>query len=254
VRKLVWRRRLAISIVTLTGLGWSMSPSSADLALPPDLGMARVSTVRVDTNTIPGRRLLRYEAIIVNVGGGPFVLKGHRADTTIPELTISQRVFNDSGGYVDVPISGTTMYWSGDGHNHWHTRDLESGVLTRMDNGRVVGTSAKHGFHFADNYAYRLTLPGAPQTAVYTGAAYQYGPGATDVTMGLSVGWGDRYAVSVVDQWIDITGLPNGKYRLELGADTSHWFQESDITNNTAWATLRIRRNRVNIVATGAGA
>lgn len=254
MRRSVWGRRMAIWVgLTFTTLG-SVSPSSADPMLLPDLGMAQVSTVTVDTRTIPGRRLLRYDAVLVNVGAGPFVLNGHRADTTIPELTISQRIFDGSGGYVDVPISGTTMYWSGDGHNHWHTKDLESGVLTRLDNGRVVGTSAKHGFRFEDNYAYRLTLPSAPQTAVYTGAAYQYGPDALDVTMGISVGWGDRYAASTVNQWIDITGLPNGKYRLELGADTSHWFQEGDITNNIAWATLRIRRNRVNILAAGAGA
>ena len=54
-------------------------------------------------------------------------------------------------------------------------------------------------------------------------------------------------------RWIDITGLPNGKYRLDLGANTSGWFLESDTTNNNAWAILRIRKGRVNVLSRGGG-
>jgi hypothetical protein len=54
-------------------------------------------------------------------------------------------------------------------------------------------------------------------------------------------------------RWIDITGLPNVKYRLDLGANTSGWFLESDTTNNTAWAILRIRKGRVNVLSRGGG-
>ena len=61
------------------------------------------------------------------------------------------------------------MYFAGDGHNHWHVRDLETEKLIRLDNGAKVGTSAKHGFCFFDNVRYRLTLAGAPQSARYTG-------------------------------------------------------------------------------------
>jgi hypothetical protein len=42
-------------------------------------------------------------------------------------------------------------------------------------------------------------------------------------------------------------------YRLDLGANTSGCFLESDTTNNTAWATLRIRTGRVNVLSRGGG-
>jgi hypothetical protein len=47
--------------------------------------------------------------------------------------------------------------------------------------------------------------------------------------------------------------LANGKYRLDLGANISGWFLESDTTNNTAWAVLKIRKGRVNLLSQGGG-
>jgi hypothetical protein len=76
---------------------------------------------------------------------------------------------------------------------------------------------------------------------------------ALAVTEGLSVGWGDSYGANTNLQWIDITGLPNGKYRLDLSTNGSGWFLESNTTNNDAWAILRIRKARVNILSQGGG-
>ncbi len=255
-------RRRSLRVICALFLGVSAlvvagsSSSSATTLLLPDLGMAPVTTVTIDTTTLPGHRLLRYASRIVDVGAGPFEAHGSRPDTTVSQLTITQRVFDDAGGSTDVPITGTTMYWAGDGHNHWHITDMESGTLTRLDNGKVVGTLAKHGFHITDGFQYESTLPGSPPSAVYTDANYPAlkDPNALDVTMGLSVGWGDIYRATTNLQWIDVTGLPNGKYRLDLGVDTSDWFQESNTTNNTTWATLRIRNNKVSVLAKGPGA
>jgi subtilase family serine protease len=35
------------------------------------------------------------------------------------------------------------------------------------------------------------------------------------------------------DQYIDITGLKSGRYRLQATADASNWFTESNESNNT---------------------
>lgn len=245
---------LLVASATLVGAGW-WSSASAAAQLLPDLGMASVTTVTIDTTTIPGHRLLRYEARIVNVGAGAFEADGSRPDTTVSDVPISQRVFDDGGGSADVPITGTTMFWAGDGHNHWHIRDMESGTLTRLDNGKVVGTLAKHGFLIHDGFVSNGSLPGSPGRGMYTAGNYpsMLDPNALAVTEGLSVGWGDSYGAATNLQWVDITGLPNGKYRLDLGANVSGWFLESDTTNNTAWAILRIRKGRVNVLSRGGG-
>jgi hypothetical protein len=87
---------------------------------------------------------------------------------------------------------------------------------------------------------YRLTLPGAPATAHYVpGKSCAFGnPGALSVMMGLSVGWGDQYSASTNFQWIDTTGLPNGRSRLTATAIRGTWSRRA--------ATPTTRRGRTS--------
>jgi hypothetical protein len=55
----------------------------------PDLGMAPLTDLSIDTTTIPGRRLLRFTTVIVNVGQGPFETIGSRPDTGIAWIDIT---------------------------------------------------------------------------------------------------------------------------------------------------------------------
>jgi hypothetical protein len=231
------RRRSALicALVALSFLALGSSAKAADLL--PDLGMARLNGIRTE-QTVDGRRLLRYTTVIVNVGRGPFELFGQRASTGATQMSAAQRIYNDAGGSRQV-ATAATMVFGGDGHDHWHVRDLETSVLTRLDNGVKVGTGAKHGFCFFDGKPYRLTLPGAPQSPVYnTGCGTST---SLTVTMGLSVGWGDVYAWSLPDQYVDITGLTSGQYRLATTADAPNWFVESNNSNNPTWVDLQLR-------------
>lgn len=169
-------------------------------------------------------------------------------------MSVVQRIYDDQGGSTDVPVN-TTMYYAGDGHNHWHTKDIESGTLARLDNGVVVGSLAKHGFCLSDNVQYKLTLPGAPQTAHYLGSGCDPGrPGALTADIGLSVGWGDGYKYTTNLQWIDITGLPNGKYKLTVGADPGDVLQESNYSNNFVSAVVKITNTAVTLISATPGA
>jgi hypothetical protein len=215
----------------------------------PDLGMAQLSDFSIDTTTIPGHRLLRFTTVIVNIGVGPFETIGSRSDTSIPQMTVTQRIFNDSGSYeVTTPA---VMFWAGDGHDHWHVRDAEAYELTRLDNGRKVGTGAKQGFCYFDNTHYRPSLAGSPDLPAYTGCGT-----AADltVTTGLSVGWGDTYPAWRTLQWIDITGLNSGRYRLHAAADPENWFAETDDANNSTWVDLKLTGSGVRVEVYGPAA
>ncbi|PWT75020.1 MAG: hypothetical protein C5B60_05945 [Chloroflexi bacterium] len=227
-------------------------PASGELL--PDLGMAQLTTIYIDTTTMPGHRLLRYTATLVNVGAGPLELNGTRPDTSTTDMTVTQRIYNSAGGYVDM-ASPLVMYYAGDGHNHWHTKDIEGGVLTRLSNGHPVGTLAKEGFCFSDGGKHDLALPGAPQSAVYVvpPSCSPGNPAALSTGMGLSVGWSDTYVASVVLQWIDITGLPNGRYMLTATANPNDQAIESDYSNNSTWAKLQITGNTVKVLQTSPG-
>ncbi len=58
--------------------------------------------------------------------------------------------------------------------------------------------------------------------------------------MGMSVGWSDPYFWQLEDQSVDITGFPDGRYRLTAVADPDGWLMESDETNNATTAVLEI--------------
>ena len=222
-------------------------PAGAATDRMPDLGMAHPKGLQIQNTG--GRKLLRFDSIVVNVGAGPFELHGQRA-AGASTMTTTQRVFDDAGGHRDVPTAAI-MYFGGDGHYHWHVRDLEEFELVRLDNGRLVGTGAKHGFCFFDNYPY-----GSGNPAHYTTSSGACGGGtsATRTMMGLSSGWGDIYGRNLPDQYIDITGLTSGKYRLRATADADNWFQESNNANNFSWIDIQIKANKVTIVAYGPSA
>ncbi|PXY18587.1 hypothetical protein BA062_35025 [Prauserella flavalba] len=219
--------------------------------LPPDLGMAPISDLTVAT-TAAGQRQLRFSATIVNVGRGPFELSASRTSTG-SAFTVSQAVAQTDGSrtVTDVPA---TLQFGGDGHGHWHVRDLESYELVRLDNGVKVGTSSKGGFCFFDTTAYRLSLPGAPQSPVHSASGCGVESSLT-VSMGLSVGWGDRYPWTLPDQYIDITNLSNGQYRLIATADPRGTFVESDHGNNATWVDISLsnRKNGAAVKVLGYG-
>jgi Lysyl oxidase len=249
----VRRRWIALVAVTAVALGLALGQPGAAVAAAdrlPDLGMAPLKDFSIDTSTIPGRRLLRFTTVIVNVGVGPFETIGTRPDTSTAQMAVRQRIFDDAGSFRDRSTPAV-MFWAGDGHDHWHVRDVEAYELIRLDNGRRVGTGAKHGFCYFDNTAYRLWLPGAPDSPVYGGCGT-----AADltVTTGLSVGWGDTYPAAIAYQWIDITGLKSGRYRLRATADPANWFAEINDGNNSTWVDLKLTGSSVRVGAYGPAA
>ena len=210
----------------------------------PDLAMYRLLDFTIE-KTPDHHRLLRYTTIIVDIGAGKFQAEGSRSSSAQPEMSVVQRIFDDVGGSRTRPTAAR-MYFAGDGHTHWHLRDLEQSALTPLDDDQRHDhqqslASAKHGFCFFDNIKFNLLLPGAPLDAFYLDCGDD--PTALSQTMGLSVGWGDAYWFDIVDQWIDITGVKNGRYRLTSTADAQNSFLESDETNNVTWTDLHLHGN-----------
>jgi len=166
------------------------------------------------------------------------------------DLQVDQRVQTGSGWANEPTVA--EMYWSGDGHNHMHVRDLQEYVLVSQ-NGLVRRYGEKHGFCFWDNYRYSLSLPGAPANAVYTGSNSCQILADGTVTMGLSVGWGDQYPYYLVDQYINISGLPAGEYTVTATADWAGWFAEANDANNSTTARIRLSKNGVTVLDPGTG-
>ena len=131
------------TIVLLLTIAWALplgllalstAPARAASDLLPDLRMGLLHNFANDLYigyNSDGRRVLRFDSVIVNVGKGPFEVKGTRTSTTDPGMTtVTQRIYDDAGGYRDVP-TGATMFFAGDGHTHWHVANLQRTELKK---------------------------------------------------------------------------------------------------------------------------
>jgi lysyl oxidase/hemolysin type calcium-binding protein len=215
----------------------------------PDLSMKTPRDIQIQTTT-DGRRLLRFATIIVNNGLGPFEVSGQRPDTSTTDMSVTQHIYNGASDYRNHATSAG-MFYSGDGHDHWHVRDLEEYEL--LANGsEKLRSGAKQGFCFYDNWNNWKDRTAAPDP-YYLGCE-NGNPNALNVTMGLSRGWGDLYGPNLFGQYIDITGLSDGKYRLQTSADKLNWFLESDETNNVSWVDIQITGDTVEILEYGPNA
>src|SRR5215208_5100784 len=155
----------ALAAATLTVLlaVAASKPVAAVTDKLPDFGMYKLTNIQLKKCAdktgdcaFAGQLQLRFDTRIVNTGAGAFEAHGSPPDTSTPTMSVTQRIFDDAGGYRNVPTTAQ-MYYAGDGHNHWHLKDLESYTLTRLDNGVKVGTGAKEGFCFSDNYRFGST-------------------------------------------------------------------------------------------------
>jgi hypothetical protein len=181
-------------------------------------GAAAESTAHVTTETFaatdcpvvegcvagPGlRRLLRFDGTIQNLGDSDFVLGS-------PE---SNPLFKYSAC-----------------HNHYHLQDIMLYELLSADTKKPVavgGTNVvgrKQGFCMED-----IDQVAGDANSKFD-CEYQ----------GVSAGWADVYDSDLDCQWIDVTGVPPGKYVLRITVNPIGRYSESDPSNNSADAVVTI--------------
>ncbi len=209
----------------------------------PDLSMKPLSDFQIQM--VNGRRMLRFTAMMVNVGDGHFEVRGSRSSTSQP-MQVRQVIYETSARNSPISRQITTQAhgkWSGDGHNHWHVQEM-----MRYDMWGSSGNQrgAKVGFCFLDSDPYNLGLPDAGQSSYYRGSWCQTTPAALNNRMGISIGWGDEYEWYLAWQWVDITGRPGGTYTIRSKVDPYSFFLEENEGNNCSWA-------RVSFGSTGSG-
>jgi lysyl oxidase len=253
------RRRSLVSAISLAlatlASAADAGPTHAGVnpdARLPDLAVLPPRDLQVVVRD-SGRRVLRFTSIVVNVGHGPFQVTGYdpkdgeagRQDI----LAVRQQILEADGTFSNHPTTAT-MFWSGDGHNHWHVTDIQVAQLQSLEGMPLDGIYRKTGFCFFDSYRYTSTKPAFYTNARSVCQARQTGR----VRMGVSVKWGDIYPSTIAFQWVDITGVPDGTYRLKVFADAARdespggTFIESDDTNNVGWVKIRIEGADVTIL------
>jgi Lysyl oxidase len=235
----------ALTAIPLPADAGSGTPRYPDLAIAPlkDFALA-----------IPpdGQKQLRFSSKLVNIGAGPFELEASR---TLLErrFSVSQRIRRTNGSSYEVRTSRVALVYAGHGHNHWHVQDVAQYELRKLGNGKKVGSGAKRGFCFYDSHPYQRSLRGAPAKRAYPKNSCGT-KSSTRLLTGISVGWLDAYFWRLPDQYIDVSNVPNGRYRISATVDAANWFKESNERNNRTWADVEITAMGVKVLRRGPSA
>ena len=242
-------RRLVVILGTL-GLLFAIVPVTPVLGASdrlPDLKVATTTDFRI-TKTSSGRRLLRFSGMMLNVGKGPFEVRGTRASTSKP-WSVDQVIYRTGGATRRIHTTAQ-MNWAGDGHNHWHVLRMLTYHMWSTTSSTV--RTAKIGFCFFDTNRRSTSLPGAPRSAKYL----KTGCGTKNVLhtkVGISVGWADLYPSTYAYQWIDITGLPSGTYTVRGAVDLYNKFTELNENNNCTWSKISFTTGSSKVKLLGSG-
>jgi hypothetical protein len=156
--------------------------------------------------TVAGnRRLLRFDLTTPNIGAADLFL-----------------------GSPTAGVLPAGSFEFGTCHNHWHLRGYADYRLVTGD-GREVGRGHKQSFCLLDSGRYLGMGADLP-------AAMRYHCG----NQGIHAGWMDIYGRHLDCQYIDITGVPPGYYRIRAQINIDRVVAESSYTDNEVYFPIEI--------------
>ena len=182
---------------------------------------------------------LRFAGFVTNLGDGPLDLRGNPQladDADLASHDVWQRALTIDGDWVNLtkpPID----FEQDDGHDHFHLMGIVEYSLWDTSGTVEISSGAKVGFCLID-VVERPDLhpnPGPQRYEQFDPDNYycQSGrPRAKILHMGISEGWQDIYSFSETFQWIDVSDVRPGYYRVGQRADPDNVIVESDETNN----------------------
>jgi hypothetical protein len=132
------------------------------------------------------RRILRFDVVLIN--GGQTIALG-------------------------TPSFDNPIYEFAQCHNHWHIKGFADYRLLKSD-GTTAIRGHKQAFCFISSFKY---------TNDYNG---QDKPNFTCNNQGIQSGYGDWYYKQLSGQWIDITGVPEGDYVVQVTINAAGMFDE----------------------------
>lgn len=206
------------------------------------------------------RRCLRFDQVIANVGEGPFELR-YRMDSMATDQQLRQRIFASDGTFREVTVDTYEFHPT---HAHFHYKNFGQAFLHRVKPDgtlELVREGRKNGFCMIDveNTRFGLDESGVPFKGEAPRAYYfprcnaptERDEHGTYMVNGISAGWADVYNWFLADQYIEITGVPDGLYVIETVANPVRTVHETTFDDNAALATIRLQGDTVTLVGSG---
>jgi len=220
----------------------------------PDLEMAPLNQLALAT--VEGHKAVRFMTIVYNVGDGPMQV---RAKSRVGDelKRVFQIITNQDGTTRRIRKYNAQVFYSGDGHDHFHIKGFNVVKLTPAPGNPYTMTERrlrKIGFCLVDSIK---KSPAPPNQAPYVSFYWCGDSGSTFIRTGISVGWGDIYAPTTAFQDIDVSGLPDGNYRLCATVNPSGLWTEKgkNYVNNSKWTDVHMDQanNVLEVIGSGEG-
>ena len=188
-------------------------------------------------------------------------------DTTSPEHNIFQRVYRSDGGF-DERFAGEWEFHPAHQHYHYTGFGLSRLWAASADGQRLgaspvrerrlhlkgkghtegpppdlIRSGRKVSFCLADTELDGWLKKGTgPRTFLAPDCLFPAFSDATNdyLIQGITPGWADVYDWYLPDQFIEVSGVPDGYYILETIADPDNTLLEADETNNCGAVLIRL--------------
>jgi hypothetical protein len=203
-----------ISTGTISCSG-NVGGSAGDL---PDLGVDSgdlQSSVEIQTQNFTQDSCAVAEGCVDGIGPRTLL----RFNTVTPN-------YGPGDVFLGNPVGNPNFIWS-PCHMHYHFTEYADYRLLDMS-GNIVARGHKQAFCLVD--LWKPPGLGGDANPQFTNCGFQ----------GISAGWADVYDRSLDCQWIDITGVPSGRYVLQVEINPAHVIQENNYNNNTGQAEVTI--------------
>lgn len=219
-----FRCLLATWILAGCGVVCEAAPLLPDLIAWEDAERGYMHDGLIDTFSNPTKVFYRFTLAIPNLGDGPFEV----FEVTHPDKTqdIYQHIYDSEGGFAQVFMGSFPNAEPSFGHlflvglAQYNLREYHP----NGEVGATVATTSKTSHALVDSVQYDPFPAAGSSTRIYD--SIHLNP------LGVSVGWADLYGKWIAEQRIDVTGLPSGRYWLEVVIDPDNIVQEIDETNN----------------------
>lgn len=220
----------AVFVAVAVGLSGGAAAQAVDLV--PNIEALPAFSIGLDST---GSRLL-FSTETWNSGAGPLELRAGSGSSA--GQNVYQRIYRSDGSFSDR-LAGTFTFHPE--HSHFH---FDQYAEYRLQPAGAPGASdrisAKTTFCVMDTDLVDGSLPGAPSQPRYASCS------AT--VQGMSVGWGDTYVRTLAGQSIDVSGLPEGDYRLVILADPRNRLVETNESDNSSCVLIHLRAGSVTVL------
>jgi hypothetical protein len=245
---------VGLPIAALAGPGPTVLPDM--ISQPPE---RPITSVYGD-----GRLLLRFDGFVSNsaTAAAPVEVRARTPSVSwspqdpLPPPEHPMASVEQWGGNITSPGQGGQKIQQADGgpprvqfetaddHMHYHLKDAAEYTLWNEAGTAQVAVAQKTDAGFCLEDTQRIGGSGTPQrySVSANGFCWQWdNPSAPsnlagrDLVMGIGVGWRDVYHRDLTYQWVDISNVQPGRYRLASRVDPGNVIRESDEHNPYAF-------------------